>query len=899
MRYLMLVCLLLMSMIRGSFSAPNVADWQLHASKGAQVNINGGDISIESPLNAYAHVSRPLDQDLMTISARITPSNPPGVSWCTSIFVLWDGGNWCQMGIIDQPGGGGKRFYAVETEEGATRENYLANCAPDAAHFVQIQLGKDCIRYFSSEDGSKWTCLRTIERPTSFAGAPAKVVAGKGYGRGVAPYPNPDLDNDYTDLGPKVSSKVSDITIEPTPASARALTAAEKNAMREENLDRVGNLVLRGNTDPTYEQVSRHYPAMKYPKEAVGVPEHPTDICIDHLGRLQLNYNTPLIAWLAAGDPPVPFGDEKTPIERRLLDGYKPILTLKTERDGVEYEQTVFGWSEGFSADKQLYAYVRLKARPTAEKWGSGSVPSRVCLMTPDERLRMDFQTDDGEVCLRFPWPKAEDAVAITSAEFERTLKSTSDFWQKQIAPAAQFSVPDERVNEAYKAWIAYSKLLVDKVNGVYEPHDGTGFYEENYGYSALLHCIALDQYGMHAKAEQYLDSILHFQQPSGLYTQNFGLPDQGTLLTALAEHYRLTGDAKWLRRIAPKMILAGDWLLDQRKNAPKSGVTRGLIKFRPYCDYAEPEYNYYSEACSCVGLEDAASALKAIGLTKDAARFAAEAKQYRADILASMDAAVIHKPGLTMLPLVPDTHRLLKMSNYTGGEYYGLVASCLLDSTFLPAKDRRTSWIIDFMEQKKGLTAGLCKFGPDGVDHAYTYGYLMTQMQRGEARKVLLGFRSMLAYGMTRDTYSGVECTSIGTGANYWTLPHLYSCTQQLRLLRNMLLREDGDTLRIGDAIPRAWLADGKQISVREAPTRFGDVSYSIVSSAKKGTIALSLTPPTRRTPRLINVTLRHTANMPIRSVTVNGKKWTKFTNDSIQLTGITKPVTVEVSYR
>ncbi len=905
MRCLPLVCLLLTGLlVAASFAEPAIApDWQVHCSKDAKLSIDGGEITIQAPLNAFAHASAPLEQDLVTISARITPSNPPAVTWCTSIFVLWDGGNWCQIGINEQPGGGGKRYYAVETEQGTTRENYLAHCNQDKPHFVRIQLGKDCIRYFSSDDGRKWTCVRMLERPAAFAGAPKRVIAGKGYGRGVEPYPNPDLDNDYADLGPMVSSKVSDVTIARTPVAQQVLTTAERKAIGEENLDRVGNLVLKGTADPTYEQVSKYYPAMKYPKEAAGVPEHPLDICVDHLGRLQIMYNAPIVAWLAFGEPAAAFGEEKTTIKRRLLDGYKPIVTLGMARDGVDYEQTVFGWSEGFSPDKQLYAYVRLKARPTAQTRGSGKVPDIVSLMTPDEKLRMDFTTvrdaSSAQVWLKFPWPKPSEAVAVTPAEFEKTLKSTSEFWQKQIAQAARFEVPDKRVSEAYRAWIAYSKLIVDKINGIYEPHDGAGFYEENYGYSALLHCIALDQYGLHAKAEQYLDSILHFQQPSGLYTQNFGLPDQGTLLIALAEHYRLTGDTKWLRRVAPNMIRAGNWLIEQRRNAPKEGITKGLIKFRPYCDYAEPEYNYYSEAYCCVGLEDAAFALKAIGMTEDAARFAAEAKQYRADILASMDAAVIKRPDITMLPLVPDTHRLLKMSSYTGGEYYGLVASCLLDSGFLPANDKRVSLIIDLMEKRKGLIAGLCKFGPGGIDHAYTYGYLMTHMQRGDARKVLLGFWSMLAYGMTRDTYSGVECTSIVNGANYWTLPHLYSCTQQLRLLRNMLLREDGDTLRIGNAIPRAWLTDGKKIKVDKAPTRFGATSFTITSATAKDRIQINLTPPARKAPKLIHITLRHPSQAPIRSVLVNGRKWTKFTKDSIELTGIAKPVKVEVRYR
>jgi len=123
-----------------------------------------------------------------------------------------------------------------------------------------------------------------------------------------------------------------------------------------------------------------------------------------------------------------------------------------------------------------------------------------------------------------------------------------------------------------------------------------------------------------------------------------------------------------------------------------------------------------------------------------------------------------------------------------------------------------------------------------------------------------------MLAYGMTRDTYSGVECTTCVTGANAATLPHLYSCTQQLQTLRMMLVREDGDTLIIGDATPRAWLADGKRIAVQQAPTWFGDVSFTIVSQVGEGRITVSMAPPAAVPAQVIRIRLRHPGQLPIR---------------------------------
>ncbi len=873
------------------------AGWQAHCSAGGSITVHDGVAEISSDVNAYAHLSRPLVADNVTVSSRIKPSQPTGVTWCTSIFIVWNGANWCQMGMIQ--GQNGPCYYVVETINGATTETFLEQCDVSKPHFVRIQLGTDVIRYLAGDDGKIWKCMRIFPRPDSFNGAPATLVAGKGYGRGVEPYARPELDNDYADRGPKVVSQIADISVEETPAALLRLTSEERIKIAQTDVDPVGVIELQGKADTSYERMIRYYPAMKYPKEAVGVPEHPVDIAVDHLGRLQLNYNQPPVAWLEFGDQNIPFGDEKSIITRRWREGYLPVLTLTTRHDGVEYRQTVLGWSEGMSPDKPLWAYMWFNAVPLSR---TAKAPDYITLVANGKRTRFELgpkKFDTHMVFLKMQWPSGDDAQEIIMGEYGPAIYDMRMCWTPYIARGAHFEVPEKRVMDAYRAWLAYAQLDVDKVNGIYEPHDGVGFYEENYGYSCTLHCIALDMYGYHDKAALYLDSILHFQEPDGLYTQNFGLPDMGTLLLALVEHYNYTGDKAWLKKMAPTMIKTADWIIRKRADAPKEGPLKGLIKYRAYCDYATPVYDYFADTYCVVGMEAAANALMAIGMTADAQRIGNEAKAYRADILASMDQSVIERDGRKYLPLEPETHRLLKDSQYTGGDYYGLVTGCLLENGFLPANDRRTYLLTDLMEQKKGLIAGLCKFQSGGIDHAYTYGYLMTQMKRGDARKVILGFYSMLAYGMSRDTYSGVECTNIVTGNNYWTLPHLYSATQQLRLFRNMIVREEGDILRIGDAIPRAWLADGKSVKANQAPTRFGDVSFTITSQAKKGSISVRLSPPARQTPRQIAITLRNPSFAQIKSVTLNGRPYKRFKGETITLEGIQKPVTLQVIYK
>ena len=465
-----------------------------------------------------------------------------------------------------------------------------------------------------------------------------------------------------------------------------------------------------------------------------------------------------------------------------------------------------------------------------------------------------------------------------------------------------QVNVPEPRVNDACRAWLAYNALNVDKKGSLCLPHDGAGFYEEVFGYSAVLYCHALDLWGYHQDSRRYLESLLTFQKPDGLFCVRYGLPDHGAMLLALAEHYRMTRDTEWLRAQAPRILRMCDWTIAQRREATKATgktrpVTYGLIGSSPYADFQATTFNYYANAYCCVGMEHAARALGEIGMEAERARLTKAASAYRADILASMDAAAVERDGMKVLPMEPDTHRVLKGTNYRGGGYYGLVASMLLESEFLPASDARARWIVGALERRRGLILGMCEFD-EGVDHAYTYGYWLNCLRRDDVRRVLLGFYGTLAYGMGRDTYCGVEVTQILTGKPTPTTPHLYSGTQQLRLLRMMLLREEGEDLLIGYGLPRHWLEAGKRVEVRRAPTAWGPVGFSIESLEEGGRIRVDVQPPPRRPAGLIRIRLRHPRNRPILRVTIDGKPSDAFTADTIRVSPSSAPVRIEATY-
>ena len=166
----------------------------------------------------------------------------------------------------------------------------------------------------------------------------------------------------------------------------------------------------------------------------------------------------------------------------------------------------------------------------------------------------------------------------------------------------------------------------------------------------------------------------------NGLLAVNFGDTDTGATLWAMSEHYWLTRDANWLRRVAPKMLAMCNWIIEQRRfalaqAAAQPAITKGLIRYRPYADLLHPAADYFSNGYLCKGLAAAAGVLAEIGMNEEATRLQRESDAYRKDITVSMDMAVFTDHGMNILPAIPDTRELWKESDGSANGYYSIIA--------------------------------------------------------------------------------------------------------------------------------------------------------------------------------------------------------------------------------
>ncbi len=98
------------------------------------------------------------------------------------------------------------------------------------------------------------------------------------------------------------------------------------------------------------------------------------------------------------------------------------------------------------------------------------------------------------------------------------------------------------------------------------------------------------------------------------------------------------------------------------------------------------------------------------------------------------------------------------------------------------------------------------------------------------------------------------------------------------LTWLRYLLLSEREDVLVIAPGTPRKWLEHGKEITVTDAPTYFGPVSYRIASETSNACIHIRMRPPRRNPPKRLDIRLRHPDKLPIKSVELNGAPHSDF---------------------
>ena len=649
------------------------------------------------------------------------------------------------------------------------------------------------------------------------------------------------------------------------------------------------------------------------------------------------------------------------PAFRTLAEDCLPVVQTRWEVDGVRVEQTAFATAlDGTQADgpppagdtftvflarftfTNATAETKTATLPLTYKTGDDTVLLRADadgLLWNGDKLRGQFRADGApgseqsrlkwswtlapgearQIELKIPYVILTEAVeqtALRKLDFDRELGAVTGYWRRRVAQSAKLITPEPMLNDFYRSHAMH--LLV---NCEREPDSDRRFARVGsfsygaYGNESCMMVVDLDRRGYHKEAQDCLDAWLYYQgtvalpgsfaskdgvlygaggYESGGYNQH-----HGWILWMLAEHYRFTRDAAWLRQSAPGIIKGCAWIInetDRTKN--RHPLERGLLPAGSLEDIGD-WWTWLSTSCyTWRGLDSAAWALEQIK-HPDAERIRAAASAYHTALLKNFGKATQLSPVVrlrdgTAVPHIPSmVHRR--------GRYFGWICETLEGSLHLlitgalDPRSREAEWILKDYEDNRYLSN--------------QYGYLLENFDRDWFSRGGMSMQACLLldvepYLYRDDVKQALRALFNGQAVSYfpdvrmntehalpdvsdWRGDHFKSSDESNTAgwLRYLFVREDGDTLLIGQAVPRDWLRAGQKCGIENTITYFGKTS--VLYEGGKGQITAQLAGPTRNPPAQIRLRFREPTGLPLKSVTVNGKPWRKFGYDLVELPG------------
>jgi hypothetical protein len=666
------------------------------------------------------------------------------------------------------------------------------------------------------------------------------------------------------------------------------------------------------------------------------------------------------------------FGLPKNPAERHIEDESIPTCITTWERDGMRVTQTAFATTLGGTdpngpppaPDACAVAMLRFEFTNTTDTPRVADLPITVHGGEKYDHLRCDdhgfiwngsqlrgqfvaegvpevssnrlhwsapieaHSTKSVLVKMPFlPLIEPSESAALAALDFNRERKTTRDYWRRVLDKSSRLITPEPVLNDFYRAVPAH--LLV---NSEIEPGSSRrltrvgSFNYGNYGNESSMMVLDLDRRGYHQEAADCLDAWLHYQGTVPLpgdfdskdgvlygadgYEANGYNQHHGWILWTLVEHYRFTRDDAWLRRVAPNILAAANWIIrETARTANRNDLARGLLPPGELEDIGD-WWTWLSTSCyTWRGLDSAAWALEQIK-HPEAPRIRAAAATYHKNLVGHFLAASARSPVVrlrdgTAVPQIPSYVQ-------RRGRSFGWICQTLEGAIHLiitkaiDPKSMQAQWILKdyednlFLSNQYGYTLDEFDkywFGRGGMSmQACLLLDVEAYLYRDDVKQALRAMFNAIAVNHFPDVHMNTEhaLPEMGDwrGDIYKTSDEANACGW----LRYLFIREEGDTLLIGQAIPRDWLKPGQICGLENAATYFGNTS--ITYRGEPGKITATLNGPARNPPGKIRLRFRTPGARPITEVKVNGRVWKDFQEDWVTLPGDVGSAAIVAAY-
>jgi hypothetical protein len=435
-------------------------------------------------------------------------------------------------------------------------------------------------------------------------------------------------------------------------------------------------------------------------------------------------------------------------------------------------------------------------------------------------------------------------ASGILTFSFDERRDKAVRYWQDLLGRGTQISLPEPKVNAAWQASLAYHFMARDRHAG--QAHEGRAVQRvDHFGHEqfSLLHAAHVvrmyDLLDYHHLAAEVLRYFLARQKPDGSFSSGEGQwGDFGPALWALCQHFELNRDVVYAREIYPAVKKAVRWLQETRRNDPWHLFPAALPGGAN--DNAGRRFHFTGDNFyALLGLRHAIQLARAVGAPEDVSLFTREYEQMHAAFIRKLDEVTKTTGGY-----IPPA--LESMDGFDGRTPAGgNLVSVYPTEVLAPTDEKVAATLAKARGQfQEGLLAQSHDQWPvqPWMHQDLTADVAATELLRGEQERVIERLYAMLIH--TSATHAGLyypmrpwgdraSCkwqVASGKSVDLQTckLANLQTFAASfVMLVRNMLLREEERDLHLFSAVAPAWMKVGQKISVRNAVTQFGKVTF------------------------------------------------------------------------
>ncbi len=497
-------------------------------------------------------------------------------------------------------------------------------------------------------------------------------------------------------------------------------------------------------------------------------------------------------------------------------------------------------------------------------------------------------------------FPPARSAPAPES--FYRALLLCATYWEKELEDFSHIEIPNrDYVDMARHAFV---KELMVRPHGVcpkYGAVDRDYYGSETDGFqdtftSSVSANLELGRFEM-AKSvidnffTQFVDSrgMVNMRGPE---TAQFGLT-----LSLLAKYFNYTRDAALLakhkdRIEATAAILTA--LHDESLQLREDNLAYGLIHGWAESDaslFPTPEVwwkPYFSNsAFAARGLRDISlvwsqMAQKPLpsGASNRARDWMQRSEQLKKATIAGVEKTLRRDLTPPYVPLFPGAKLTFRESLQTEHpspqQWPHRVYAELLHADILPPE--MANAVVDCMRAYGATTLGvLGNVDPSPLSSRdilgfISYGYAQMLLRLDRIEEFLLFLYSHRYHDHTPGSWTAGEVAGITGRAAIFCIPAQLTIPT---VIRWMLVLEDSDRdcLYFARGLPRAWVGSGKEISIHQAPTRWGRVDFSMKTKPEASSVVVHVSLPPIAQPEEVQVKIRLPLPHKLQSATVNGR--------------------------